>query len=169
MPETPFPRSRADDRDAIIHQIHAYCRSMDRMDVDLGKAVWHDDGVADYGPVFQGTGHGFIDFVTRAHAAFIAHSHQVANVLVTLDGDRAASESYVTATLRQAQDDRTVQLTIRGRYLDRWSCRDGRWAIDRRVFLHDFDDVREVGITAMTAASPARRDRADPSYAILSL
>jgi hypothetical protein len=170
MPENPPPRTDADDRDAIARQIHAYCRSMDRMDVELGNAVWHDDGLADYGPaVFQGSGHGFVAFVTRAHAAFIAHSHQVTNVLITLDGDRAASESYVTATLRQARDGRTFQQTVHGRYLDRWSCRDGRWAIDRRVFLHDFDETREVATSPATASSPARRDRSDPSYALLAL
>ena len=168
MAATPPTRSPAEDRDAIRGQIHAYCRSMDRMDRELGYAVWHADGEADYGEaIFRGSGHGFIDFVTEAHAGMLAHSHQVTTVLIELAGDRAASESYVTAALRQQGDDGLLQVTVRGRYLDRWSYRDGRWAIDRRIYLHDFDDVRPVVSTG--APTRGRRDRSDPSYDILRL
>ena len=52
-----------------------------------------------------------------------------------------------------------------GRYLDRWSRRDGHWAIDRRVYLHDFDEVREIKETALPGVG--RRDREDPSYQLL--
>ena len=51
-----------------------------------------------------------------------------------------------------------------GRYLDRWSRREGRWAIDRRVYLHDFGGVREI--TGSTLPETGRRDRADPSYEV---
>lgn len=166
--QQPGPRTAADDRDAIVQQVYAYCRAMDRMDIELGYRVWHDDGEADYGAaIFRGSGRGFIDYVTASHAAFVAHSHQVSNVLVRLDGDRAASESYVTATLRREDGGATSQITVRGRYLDRWSYRGGRWAIDKRIYLHDFDEVRQVVATGMPSA--ARRDRSDPSYAVLDI
>jgi hypothetical protein len=168
MPDQPTSRTPADDRDAIVRQVYAYCRAMDRMDVELGYAVWHEGGEADYGPsIFQGTGRGFVDYVTKGHATLTAHSHQVTNVLLTLEGDRATSESYVTAALRSETEQGLMQTTVRGRYLDRWSFRHGRWAIDKRVYVHDFDDVRAV--TPSGLPSSARRDRSDPSYAILDL
>lgn len=150
-----------------MQQIYRYCRAMDRMDVELGYSIWHEDGEADYGKaIYRGSGRGFIDFVTASHAGMIAHSHQVTTVIVTLDGERAASESYVTAALRFAEGDRLKEITARGRYCDRWSFREGKWAIDRRIYLHDFDDVREVVPTALPSIST--RDRTDPSYRTLS-
>jgi len=161
-------RSAADDRQAIAQQIYLYCRAMDRMDRPLGYSIWHEDGEADYGEaIFRGTGHGFIDFVNSRHAEMQAHSHQVTSLIIFLDGDRATSESYVTAALRMVDGEGEKELTVRGRYLDGWSCRAGRWAIDKRVFVHDFEDIRLVQPTGIP--SRGARDRSDPSYALLAI
>jgi SnoaL-like domain len=151
---------------AIADQIYRYCRAMDRIDHDLGYAVWHEDGTADYGEaVFVGRGRDFIDHVCRQHAQLLHHSHQVTNVIIEVDGDRAGSEAYVTATLRMERDGRMLQMTVLSRYVDRWSCRDGRWAIDHRIAIIDMDEIREV--TPMKHHARATRDRSDPSYAVL--
>ena len=34
----------------IDRVLKRYCRAMDRIDARLGYSVWHDDGLADYGP-----------------------------------------------------------------------------------------------------------------------
>lgn len=168
MTSQPAPRSAADDRQAIIQQLYLYCRAMDRMDLELGYSVWHDDGEADYGEaIYRGSGRGFVDFVIQSHGGMIGHSHQVTVAIVNLDGDRAASEAYVTAALRTADGDRELETTIRGRYLDRWSYRGDKWAIDKRIYVHDFDDTREVVSTGIAPTSA--RDPSDPSYAVLDL
>ena len=154
------------DRLAITDVIHCYCRAMDRIDAELGYSVWHPEGEADYGLIYRGSGRGFVEWVCDAHRAMLATSHRITNVLVTLDGDRAGSESYVIATLRRMDGDRLLQTLAWGRYLDRWSRRDGRWAIDCRVYVHDFDEVREITQTALPGAG--RPDRTDPSYAVLT-
>ena len=160
-------RSRADDIQAIQLQIYRYCRAMDRMDVELGYSIWHEDGEADYGAsIFKGSGRAFVDWVTKSHAACISHSHQVTSIIVDLRGDRAVSESYVTAALRMKNGDDLNELTTRGRYLDRWSYRDGRWAIDKRGYVHDFDDIRRIEATSIPGGSS--RDRSDPSYALFN-
>jgi hypothetical protein len=151
-------------KQAITEQIHLYCRAMDRIDRELGKTVWHPDGVADYGSIFQGTGAEFIEWVSEGHSQMLGHSHQVANIVITVTGETATSEAYVCAALRQRRDGQVVQATIRGRYLDRWSRRGGRWAIDRRTYVHDFDDVREI--TEQRIEPWGRRDRGDPVYAL---
>ena len=153
------------DRHAITDLIYRYCRAVDRLDHALGYSIWHADGTADYGAeVYQGSGHGFIDFVIGQHGQALGHSHQVTNVILELDGDRAASESYHFAGLRIARGEQVFEITVRGRYIDRWSRRDGRWGIDHRLTIRDFDDMRPV--TPMSV-SAGRRDPTDPSYAVL--
>ena len=153
------------DRQQITDQIYRYCRAMDRIDRDLGYSIWHEDGTADYGRNFQGTGWGFIDHVCQQHAGLQQHSHQVSNVIIELGGNRAGSEAYVTATLRMMRDGRLLQITVISRYVDTWSRRDGRWAIDHRIAIMEMDEMREV--TPMKAHDHARRDRTDPSYSVL--
>lgn len=153
------------DRQAITEQIYRYCRAMDRIDHELGYSIWHEDGTADYGEaVFVGTGRGFVDQVCAQHAQLLVHSHQVTNVVIELDGDLAASEAYVTARLRMERGDKLLQMEVLSRYLDRWSRRDGRWAIDHRQTVMDMDEIREV--TPMKSHE-VRRDRSDPSYQFL--
>lgn len=154
------------DRQAITDQIYRYCRAMDRIDHELGYAVWHDDGTADYGEaVYQGTGRGFIDQVCIQHGHLLVHSHQVTNIVIELSGDRAGSEAYVTARLRMERGGKLMQMEVLSRYIDLWSKRDGRWAIDHRHAVMDMDEIREV--TPMKQLDIGQRDRTDPSYAVL--
>ncbi len=150
----------------ITDLIYRYCRAMDRIDHALGYSIWHPDGTADYGAdVYVGSGRGFIDHVCRQHAGLLAHSHQVTNILIELNGDRAGSEAYVTATLRMMRDDTLMQMMVWSRFVDTWSKREGRWGIDRRIAVIDFDEIRAV--TPMRTTSLGARDRHDPSYQVL--
>jgi hypothetical protein len=154
------------DREAITDQIYRYCRAMDRMDHALGYSIWHEDGLADYGAdVFQGTGRDFVDHVCDQHRSLLHHSHQMSNIIIELDGDAAGSESCVTATLRMQRGDALMQMMVWSRYIDTWSKRAGRWALDKRIAVRDFDEIREV--TAMYNHDWGKRDRTDPSYAVL--
>ena len=154
------------DRQAITDLLYRYCRAVDRLDVPLGHSIWHEDGIADYGEGFyQGDGRGVIDLICTQHRGTLHHSHQLANILIELDGDRAGSESYVTATLRLQRGDRLMQMMVWSRYIDRWSRRDGRWGLESRIAIRDFDEVREV--TEMQRHAVGARDRSDPSYTVL--
>ena len=150
----------------ITEQLYRYCRSVDRLDVPLGHSVFHEDATADYGPTsYKGSGRGAIDFICQAHLSLKGHSHQVTNVVIELDGERASSEAYVMAALRGEREGKPFQLQIWARYLDNWSRRDGRWAIDHRQTVIDFDSMSEV--TPLHDHQWTRRDRNDPSYALL--
>ena len=154
------------DRCAIIDLIYRYCRSVDRLDVPLGHSVWHADGIADYGEtVYQGNGRGAIDFICKQHSRTLHHSHQVTNILIDLSGDRAGSESYAIAALRAKRGERLQQMTVWTRYVDSWSRRDGRWGLDKRIAIRDFDEIRDV--VPLGDHDVGRRDRSDPSYAVL--
>ena len=154
------------DRQAITDMIYRYCRSMDRIDAELGYSIWHEDAVADYGAeVYQGSGRGFIDFVCEQHRRTLTHVHQVTNILIELDGDRAGSESYVVSDLRAGQGEQVKHITTWGRYIDAWERRDGRWGIVKRIAIRDFAEVRDV--TPAPLPPRGARDPNDPSYAVL--
>jgi hypothetical protein len=139
-----------------------YCRAIDRFDRELARTVWHPGATVDYVGIFEGAAEAFMEWIWETHVDFEAHSHQITNLTVSIDGDRASSEAYVTVRLRLA--DRRADVVSSARYLDRWSRRNGLWAIDQRVFVRDVYSVYEV-----SAAKPAtsRRDAGDLSYGVL--
>lgn len=157
--------SAADDRLAIMDKIYRYCRSVDRLDIAVGHACFHVDSTADFGDSYRGSGRGWIDYICERHRDFLHHSHQVTNMVIEIDGDRAGSESYVYATLRRAEGDKVIQTEFWARYVDMWSKRAGDWAIDARECVIDFASTGEV--TPLPTNGRARRDAADPSYAVL--
>jgi hypothetical protein len=128
------------DKQAITEVLHRYCFAMDQNDRALGKSVWHPDGTAHYVDMFEGSGHDFVEFGQGGHeAAFNGTSHQVTNIMIEVDGERATSATYVTAACRIKDTENVYQ--IRGRYLDTWSRRDGEWKIDARRFETDLWQV----------------------------
>ncbi len=154
-------------KDAIRERLHDYVRAMDCIDDDLGRSVFHPDAPADYGAIYQGTGHGFIDFVHAAHVGMLAHQHQLGSIGIVVDGERAASEAYVTVTLRMRSLEGVLQDSrSHGRYLDQWEQRNGRWAISSRRYVHLFDDLYPVHLQQFV--TEGSRDREDPSYALLA-
>ncbi|MEM7285828.1 MAG: nuclear transport factor 2 family protein [Actinomycetota bacterium] len=151
--------------------LHRYCRSMDRIDDDLARSVWHDDGTAHYSGIYEGTGHGFVEWVSEFHKGLVSTSHQITTTLIEVDGDRAGSEAYVTVRLRFSRDDDSrFDVCGTGRYLDRWSRRDGVWAVDHRVYVGDQSWIEEVARRSGVAGAPgadrlrSAPNRADPSY-----
>ena len=150
----------------ITERLNDYCRAMDRIDDALGYTVFHSDAQADYGKIFKGTGHGFIDWVHQAHAGMIATNHKISNVSIRVDGDSAASETYVTMHgLTNGEGDGLVQMSSIGRYLDRWEKRDGAWRISRRRYVNTMDEARPVG--PLMYPTEGARDLSDPSYDLL--
>ena len=151
-------------KDAIREQIYNYARGLDRMDKALAAGVWHPDGTADYIGAYEGTGAGFVDWVWPVHEPMTAHSHQMTNILIEVDGDTAVSEAYAMVSLHtQGADDGAVTSFVRSRYADTWSQRDGRWAIDHRIAITDFRTAHEA--TGPRQPTEGSRDRTDPSYA----
>jgi hypothetical protein len=128
-------------KQAITEVLYRYCHAVDRIDPELGAQIWHEDGLAHYADVFEGTGAGFIDFVFEVHRNCDATSHQLTNILIEVEGDRAESESYVTACIRASG----VDVIVRGRYIDTWSCRSGNWRIDERRYTSDITQMVAVG------------------------
>jgi len=174
MERTPRPDVREDkmaatadlqvllDKQAIMEQIYNYGRSMDRLDVELGKAVFHPEAPADYGEMYRGTGYGFVEFALKSHLNFLVHSHQFSNILIQVDGNTARSETYGDVNLRY-RDDKGVVHDMRnlGRYVDVWEKRDGTWRILDRKYIHDMDHTRPATTQYPTMS---KRDKTDACY-----
>jgi len=168
-------------KQAITEVIHRYCRSMDRMDKDIGKSCWHPGGTCDYAPLYQGPFEGFIEWLWPVHAAMLATRHAVSNTLIELNGDRAGAETYVSVILRVPQDGKVFDIVSSGRYLDQFERIGGVWAIRHRAYVLDWDRVDPVEMTLANfsdtplippnnpGSTPrtASRDRSDHSYTLI--
>ena len=170
--------SEFEAKSAITEVLYRYCRAMDRIDAELGYTVWHDDGTAHYSGLFHGAGSDFIDWVCELHQPMVATSHQVTNVLVDVAGDVAVSEAYVSVRLRVHNSDGDLtDIVGAGRYLDQWSCREDRWAIDHRNYVSDVSNSFPVATNdARSALRPgaapvlwAQQDKSDPSYGLFGV
>jgi hypothetical protein len=160
-------------KQAIAETLYRYCRAMDRIDAAMTLSVWHPYATCNYGSAQGVPDMLFRDYLagsTQARAGFANHSHQIANILIRPDGDRAVSEAYFTASLQtRPQDGMVTEHLWRGRYLDRWTRHDGKWLIAHRQVVfdsytpHDFPAARLDGMPL----SLGRRDADDPSYAHL--
>lgn len=159
------PIQTISDRMAITDLLYCYCRSVDRIDHQLGYSIWNPGSIADYGEFYRGDGPGVIDLICSQHQHLLSHTHQMSNILIVINGDQASSESYITATLRLEKDKQLLQMTVWSRYVDSWSRHAGRWGLDKRIAVRDFDEIRPV--TPMTDGCAASRNRNDPSYAAL--
>jgi hypothetical protein len=159
--------SNVEDELAIRRVLANYCRGLDRMDKPLSYSVFHADAPVNYHDIYEGTGHGFIDWVWEAHAGMERHSHQISNILVDINGDIAVSEAYVTVALWTLPDDAGKQQEIigRGRYLDHWEKRAGSWAISAREHVLDMQTLNELNKGYVNEQS--RRDEQDRSYTLL--
>ena len=158
-------------RDALIaeqeirRQLDNYCRAVDRFDLELLKSIWHSDGTLEYEDgELCGKAVELADRLIQDLREYASHSHQITNVLITVTGDQAVSETYEMAMLRSHPevDGHYLDTHRRGRFLDRWAKREGRWAIEHRQAVSTVGWKHVVADGRLAAGS--RRDREDPVY-----
>lgn len=131
----------------ITEGLYRYCIAVDRIDEAFWWQVWHRDATAHYENIFDGPATGLMTWIFDTHRSCEATSHQVANVLIDVDGVAARSECYVTACIRSHGN----VVVARGRYLDSWSNREGIWGIDERTYRNDIMQVTSDRVTDETA------------------
>jgi hypothetical protein len=150
------------DKLAIRDVLSNYCRGLDRMDKEMAYAVFSKDCSAHYYGMFEGSGHGFVDWAWEVHATMSRHSHQITNALIEVNGSTAVSESYVTVALWTKAPDIT-EITCRGRYLDHWQRCEDAWQIVRREHILDMQSNNGVPVPD-AVNQQSRRDANDPSF-----
>ena len=130
----------------IRQVLYRYCRGVDRGDRAMLKSVYHPDAEDDHGS-WRGLGRDFADYIVDAlDGADSASQHHITNVLIELDGDRAAVESYFLAFHPYRVDGQPERLAfVGGRYLDRFERRDGVWRIAKRRVVLDWTRSEVAG------------------------
>lgn len=169
MPEPLDPRVQALlDREACRDLVHRLARGIDRCDAELVRSVFHPDATDDHG-LFRGTAAAFVPWVMEVLAGMVRTQHVIGNILIELDGDEARGESYFVAHHVLPGEAGETFMVAAGRYLDRFTRRNGTWKIAHRHAVYDWSssapstdiwDRARLADHAFGARGPA-----DPSYA----
>lgn len=125
------------DHQAIANNLAKHSRGVDRADETLLASCYFDDGTVDY-RFFAGPAVQFAGILAGAQKAGPVTLHRTAQMAITLDGDRASSESYIMAYASGPDESGTgFQRLVCGRYLDRHERRAGEWRLTHRTYVLD--------------------------------
>lgn len=128
----------------ITDILHRRARAGDRKDVELALSCYHPDATEDH-EGFDGTAAEFISQISMIAPTNTAPIdslwHFISNILIDLNGDTADVESYHLAVVIRHDHDEATESFIGGRYLDRFTLREGRWAIAHRKVVFDWSRV----------------------------
>jgi hypothetical protein len=125
--------ARRDIHDALCR----YMRGQDRLDPVLHRSAFHDDAWVDCG-LMSGSADEFVAFAQALLADMANSQHLIGQVQIALDRDKASGEVYFFAWHRIHEDGAARDLTIAGRYIDEYACRNGDWRILRRREIIDW-------------------------------
>lgn len=161
------------DREAIRDLLFRYCRAVDRRDFALLATLYHPDATDDHTPYFCGSAAEFVARLPRIMALNRVTSHQITNMLIALDGDRAEGEIHTLAYHLMDTPEGPVDFLVGGRYLDRYVRAGAGWQFLHRKIVLDWS-AREPsrfdpGAARAAGAVLGEAGGADPSYGFLRL
>lgn len=125
--------ARRDIHDAVCR----YMRGQDRLDPVLHRSAFHDDAWVDCG-LMNGTADGFVAFAQGFLADLEGSQHLIGQVQISVRGDEADGEVYFYAWHRIHEDGVPKDLSVAGRYIDLYACRNGEWRIAKRREIIDW-------------------------------
>ena len=134
------PPDELHSKQEILEVIYRRARAADRRDIELARSCYHPDATEDH-EGFQGSAEEFLrqSQISDSSAVKVMY-HFVGNVLIELRDDVALVESYVTVQA-VVELTETRDVSIAARYLDRFTWRDGRWAIQHRQLVFETSRV----------------------------
>lgn len=154
--------------------VHAYCRAVDRGDIEGLRDLYHHDAVDAHGGFSAGSADDFLEQLKTARPYIRTMQHNITTVNFVIAGDSAEGEVYTIAVHTLAGRERDTDLIIGGRYLDKYEKRAGTWKIMQRCIVTDWAQVRDP--SSMDLSHPITRDTlkgvldsSDPSYEYFSL
>jgi 3-phenylpropionate/cinnamic acid dioxygenase small subunit len=122
------------DRQDIADVLLRYATGIDRRDWPLFRTVFTDDCELDYGEIGSFTGVDAIaEFMQQAHAMASHTMHRLTNQVITVDGDKAESRTYVDALIMLGDNNSGVNAV--GFYDDDLVRGDAGWQVARRRFI----------------------------------
>jgi SnoaL-like domain len=168
------------DERAVERLMVLYCRACDRVDAELLHSLWWPDAVVEH-PPYHGSAKGFCDAAIAFLATNKSALHQLGNVIVEVDGDRAHLEAYFTGWHRIPKGDLGGDLLAReafagldpsvewdvfmgGRYIKWAERRGGEWKFTRQIGFVEWERRARAEEGGVAALSLARPGKADPVY-----
>ena len=127
------------DKQALHELVLKYCRACDRRDFVLLRSLYHDDAIDDHGAMFCGSADEYLAWLPGVLANFEATVHAITNALFEVRWDEAQGELY-TIAYHRTRSPAAREITIGGRYLDRYARRAGVWKFAHRslaLALHE--------------------------------
>jgi len=122
-----------DDRQEISDLLVRYATGIDRRDWPLFRTVFTDDCELDYGQIGTWTGVDAVtDFMEQAHAAAGYTMHRLTNQVITIDGDKATTRTYIDGVIMLS--DNQAGVNALGFYDDEIVRTADGWRIARRRF-----------------------------------
>jgi 3-phenylpropionate/cinnamic acid dioxygenase small subunit len=122
------------DRDEITDVLVRYATGIDTKDWPLFRTCFTPDVHADYGDIGVWDGVDAItDYMAETHAGMPDTKHMLANVAISLAGDKADVSTYVHAVLVVTREPET-SVDAYGRYVDRFVRSPDGWRIRERTF-----------------------------------
>lgn len=161
-------------KDQIRDLAMRYCKGCDRADFDLLRSLYHPGAIDEHGFNASGSVEEFLDAIPAMQAPIEVLQHNITNHIITVDGDEAEGEVYILAYHRFPTDEGLIVLITGGRYLDRYSRRDGVWKIAHRLCVADWSHRSLAVVTPQTDfvegnLAEGTMGADDPSYAFLRL
>lgn len=130
------------DEAALRRTAETYALGADRRDKALWRGVLAEDCVIE-GPGFRAEGLAAnLASIDALGAMFRATQHRIHQQVATIEGERAAGETYGAAEHLLKDDDAVLVWAIR--YQDRWRRADGVWRFTRRRLIVDWQETRAV-------------------------
>ncbi len=126
------------DREAIRDAITRVARGEDRRHEGLLRSAFWPEATIDFG-VMQGDFETYLTWCVPGSPAIPVTQHMLGQCMISLKGDSAKAETYVTSYHRVKSDDGERDSAMGGRYLDTLEKRDGEWRIASRIMLYDYD------------------------------
>lgn len=124
-------------REAIRDCIARVARGEDRRDADLLRGCFHADASLDFG-IFAGDLDAYLAWIVPGSPQVRLTLHTLGQSLILFDGPGANVETHIASYHRVGAGVSDIDMTIGGRYLDKFEMRDGDWRIARRQMLYDW-------------------------------
>jgi ketosteroid isomerase-like protein len=162
------------DEFALRKLVHAYCRAVDRGDIEALRDLYHPDAVDAHGAFSTGSIDGFLEQLAASRPYIRTMQHNITTVNFTIAGHAAEGEIYTIAFHTLAGKERDIDLVVGGRYLDKYEKRDDAWKLIERTIVTDWARVTDP--STMDMSHPITKDTLkgtldenDPAYQFFSL
>jgi hypothetical protein len=139
------------DRQAIVDVLHRYCHLVDVQQLDrMVEEVFAPDGSDDHGEGPVVGRRAIRDWFVDNTANIAGNAHNISNVMIELDGDRATMRSTVTSWTWTREHSgagalRPADYVLVLNYVDELSRYPEGWRIDRRVLVSNGESVVGIG------------------------